>query len=311
MNAGEPSRRVLIVEDEAITALDLSCELTRIGYDVCGIVDTSADAIAAARQQRPSLVLMDIRLADGDDGVETARAIHGILDTAIVFLTAQSDEATLARALDVSPFGYLIKPFRARDLKVTLDLALTKHAQDVSAKRVLRAQAGTDTLTGLANRRHLDEAIESEWARCARERQPLSVLMIDVDHFKSFNDVHGHLQGDACLRNVAAAIRGACERPGDVMGRWGGEEFLAVLPGTDLHGAHTVADTIVRTVREIAFPAGERNGHDRVTVSVGVASVVPAAGERPTDLVDRADSALYAAKHNGRDRVVAAACGTS
>ena len=106
--------RVLIVEDEAITALDLATELRGLGYDVCGIVDTAEDAVTVAAQERPQVVLMDVRLADGGDGIEAAREVGLRQDAAIIFLTAHSDEATLARALVVSPAGYLIKPFRAR-----------------------------------------------------------------------------------------------------------------------------------------------------------------------------------------------------
>jgi len=143
----EPMPGVLIVEDEAITALDLATELAGMGYHVCGVVDTPEAAVGAAMRERPAVVLMDIRLANGGDGIETAQRICGHHDTAIVFLTAHSDEATLARALAVSPFGYLIKPFRARDLKVAIDLAVTKHSHDAAAVQSLRALAATDGLT--------------------------------------------------------------------------------------------------------------------------------------------------------------------
>lgn len=164
--AAVPGRRVLIVEDEAVTALDLSRELARLGYDVCGVVDTSAEAVRLAMETRPELVLMDVRLADGSDGIDTAREIARGHDTVIVFLSANSDEATLARALDVSPFGFLIKPFRARDLKVAIELALAKHAHDEAAVRALHALASTDPLTGLANR-HISTPPCSTPGRCA------------------------------------------------------------------------------------------------------------------------------------------------
>ena len=244
----EGGPRVLIVEDEAITALDLSNELTGLGYEICGVVDTAEDAVAAAVQQRPALVLMDVRLANGGDGIETARAICSRHDTAIVFLTAHSDEATLSRALEVSPFGYLIKPFRARDLKVAIDLAVTKHARDAAAARNLHSLATTDPLTGLANRRELDATLESEWNRCRATGSSLAVVMADIDHFKALNDAAGHLAGDACLVEVAAAIRDACLDLGAVPGRWGGEEFLAILPDASLDEAVAAAERIVAAV---------------------------------------------------------------
>lgn len=296
-------RRVLIVEDEAITALDLSTELTGLGYEVCGVVDTADEAVDAAARQGPNLVLLDVRLAEGGDGIEAAHRIRAQQDVAIVFLTAHSDEATLSRALEVSPFGYLIKPFRARDLKVALDLAITKHARDAAASRELQALAVTDSLTGLCNRRQLDSVLDSEWARGARTASPLAVLMIDIDHFKTYNDAHGHIAGDGCLAAVAAGVRGALRRPADVVGRWGGEEFLVILPGTDLAGAETVARDVAAAVGRLAIPRGGTAGDGPVTVSIGVAAVTPAGDHGVQALVGHADRALYAAKAAGRDCV--------
>jgi len=295
--------RVLIVEDEAITALDLSNELSGMGYEVCGIVDTAEDAVRMAVQARPALVLMDVRLANGGDGIETARAIAGRHDTAIVFLTAHSDESTLARAFDVSPFGYLIKPFRAQDLKVAIELALAKHARDAAAVQHLQAQAATDPLTGLANRRQLDATLEAEWRRCRETGGSLALVMIDVDHFKAFNDAAGHLAGDACLVKVADTIRDACRRPGAVLGRWGGEEFLAVLPGADLEAAVAVAERIVHAIRSARIGGTPAAGGGFVTVSAGVSAAIPGDDGSAGDLLNLADRGLYADKRGGRDRV--------
>lgn len=299
-------RRVLIVEDEAITALDLSTELTGLGYEVCGVVDTADDAVDAAARQVPNLVLLDVRLAEGGDGIEAARRIRAQQDVAIVFLTAHSDEATLSRALEVSPFGYLIKPFRARDLKVALDLAITKHARDVAASRELQAMAVTDALTGLCNRRQLNSVLDIEWAKGLRSRTPLAALMIDIDHFKIYNDAHGHIAGDGCLAAVAASVRGALRRPGDVVGRWGGEEFLAILPGTALAAAETLAREVATAVCRLTIPRGGTADDGLVTVSIGVAAVTPTGGHGVQTLVGRADRALYAAKAAGRNCVMCA-----
>jgi diguanylate cyclase (GGDEF)-like protein len=302
----ELSPRVLIVEDEAITALDLATELAGMGYHVCGVVDTADAALGAAVSERPAVVLMDIRLANGGDGIETAQRICSHHDTAIVFLTAHSDEATLARALAVSPFGYLIKPFRARDLKVAIDLALEKHARHNAAVESLRSLAATDALTGLANRRHLDDVLRDEWLRGLAAGSSLAVVMIDIDHFKIFNDAAGHLAGDACLARVAEILRTVCDRPGVVLGRWGGEEFLAVLRDTVLEDATTLARRIVETVREAALPHAAEQPGNVVTVSVGAAAAVPTAGSSVDALVGSADRGLYAAKRAGRSRAAAA-----
>jgi len=301
--AGEPGPRVLIVEDGAIAALDLSNELTELGYEICGVVDTADDAVQIAVRERPALVLIDVRLADGGDGIETARAICSRHDTAIVFLTAHSDDSTLARALDVSPFGYLIKPFRISDLKVAIELAVTRHARDAAVARDLRSLATTDPLTGLANRRQLHAVLEAEWTRCRQAGESLAVVMADIDHFKALNDASGHLAGDACLVEVAAAIREACQGSGAVLGRWGGEEFLAVLPDANLDEAVATAERIVAAVRTARLPSGRFQAGGGVTVSAGAAATTPAGIDSAARLVELADRGLYLAKRTGRDRV--------
>lgn len=168
----------------------------------------------------------------------------------------------------------------------------------------LRHLALVDDLTGLANRRQADSRLSSETARAGRDGTPLAMLMIDIDWFKAFNDTLGHPAGDDCLRRTAQAIAESARRPGDLCARWGGEEFAAVLPRTDLRGAREVAKRILRRVRALALPhPGSPMG--RLTVSVGAASLIPERGStRPDDLVALADRALYRAKANGRNTVV-------
>jgi diguanylate cyclase (GGDEF)-like protein len=301
-------QRILIVEDEAVTAMDLASELRRLGYEVCGMEDSAEGAVAAVEKGKPGLVLMDIRLGDNGDGVEAARRIAERHDAAVVFLTAHSDEQTLARALAASPYGYIVKPFRARELKVAVELALTKHAAERAATEKLSELVLTDPLTGLANRRHFDQTLASEWDRSVREKHPLALLMIDIDHFKSFNDSRGHAAGDECLKVVAQALRGHCARPGDLVCRWGGEEFAVILAGTDLAGAEHVAGELVDVVRGLSISRTISGKGACVTISAGVASAVPDNDNSSAKaLVEKADSALYAAKNAGRDRVRCAA----
>jgi len=301
------SRRILIVEDEAITAMDLAMELEQLGYEVCGTADTVGSALEEVKEKDPHLVLMDIRLGEGGDGVEAAEQILAQHDTAVVFLTAHSDEATLARALAVSPFGYIVKPFRARDLKIAVELALSKNAQDLRKQEEVGKLLLTDPLTGLGNRRKMDEALAVEWDRGAREGKPLGVLMIDIDHFKAFNDRYGHPAGDHCLEVVSRAILGHCDRPGDIVCRWGGEEFLVLLSSTDAAGADHVASDIVRVIRQLGLPHEGSPTAPTVTVSVGVASATPSPHGAVARLVERADQALYAAKGLGRNQFCRAA----
>lgn len=159
----------------------------------------------------------------------------------------------------------------------------------------------TDELTGLANRRSLTACLDREWRRSSREDTGLAAIMLDIDHFKRYNDTHGHAAGDACLRRVAVAISGCLRRAGDMAARYGGEEFVVLLPGSDVRGARTLAERIRRAVAacEPASPGGP-NG--RVTVSLGVAVRLAESFDTPRALLARADTALYAAKAAGRDR---------
>jgi diguanylate cyclase (GGDEF)-like protein len=302
MNPPPSAPRILIVEDEAVTALDLSGELRQMGCEVCGIADTFETAVATAQREHPDLILMDVRLRDGDDGVEAAMRICAERETAVVFLSAHSDDATLNRALSVVPFGYLVKPFRARELKVAIQVALSKHAKDAASSRELGELVLTDPLTGLGNRRKMDAVLGDEWARAAREQKPLAALVVDVDNFKPYNDLHGHLAGDQCLKLLAATIRPLCGRPGDLVCRWGGDEFLVLLPGTNEAGAARIARAILAGTNALRLPHGASNVSPVVTVSVGSAAVVPCDQDSPEGLVRRADAALYAAKKAGGNR---------
>lgn len=296
---------MLIVADKADTGVDLSKELQASGYEICAVVESGEEAVAAAARERPALVLVDVRLAGGGDGIETARRIKRGHDAAIVFLAAKADEASLARAIEVSPVGYLLRPFRPGELRVTIELALANHARDSATTRSLLALATTDALTGLPNRRQLDATLEAEWIRCREQRLSLAVVMVDVDHFKAVNDAGGHRAGDQCLQRIAAIVRDACHTPGTVIGRWGGEEFLAILADANLEQGLAVADRIVHRVRAARLPHPSRP-LGIVTVSVGAAVAIPS-GSSPETLVARADRGLYAAKHAGRDRVATAA----
>ena len=181
--------------------------------------------------------------------------------------------------------------------------------RDVSERQALQRrlehQATTDSLTGLANRRAFDEALAREWARAVRENGELSLILLDVDHFKLFNDHYGHQVGDDCLRDVAAAIRDVVRRPGDIAARYGGEEMAVILPDTPPAGAATVAEALREAVRRLGVQhAGSPCGV--LTASVGAATAKADVGRTismPDGLLIGADGALYRAKHNGRDRV--------
>ena len=182
---------------------------------------------------------------------------------------------------------------------------LEKQRQLEKTKRVLEGLALKDGLTGLYNRRHFSEQLAREWNRARREHIPLSLCMIDIDHFKRFNDTHGHLAGDQCIRLVAETVQRCFVRGSDLVARYGGEEFVALAAGVDRRAGRERAELLREAVRELT---GERNGRAAplVTVSVGLATMTPDERLVPEDLVQAADRALYQAKRQGRDRVIVA-----
>jgi diguanylate cyclase (GGDEF)-like protein len=191
---------------------------------------------------------------------------------------------------------------RERDLEKTV-AERTLQLEEANTKLQLLSEV--DPLTGIANRRRFEETLAREWRRATRDELSLSLVMIDIDAFKAFNDAHGHQVGDQCLRRVATEIREALTRPGDLVARYGGEEFAAILPSTPARGAHAVAEMLRSRVESLATPhSGATSGV--VTISLGVATASPGAASSPETLVAAADEALYRAKRAGKNRVESA-----
>ncbi|QMS90530.1 PAS domain S-box protein [Nostoc edaphicum CCNP1411] len=177
------------------------------------------------------------------------------------------------------------------------------YQQVQAANEELHRLATLDGLTQIANRRRFDEYLETEWQRLKREQVPLSLILFDVDFFKLYNDSYGHLAGDDCLRQLASALKNIVKRPADLVARYGGEEFAVILPNTEIQGAIHLAQTIRQAVCDLAIPHTQSRVCDRVTVSLGVVSIVPNCEISPPDLINAADKALYIAKQQGRDQV--------
>jgi diguanylate cyclase (GGDEF)-like protein/PAS domain S-box-containing protein len=195
----------------------------------------------------------------------------------------------------------------------TLRDATDRKTAEIKLKDALEQMermAATDGLTGLANRRHFDVVADKEWRRCRREHQPLSVLLLDADHFKHFNDRYGHLAGDGCLRAIASQLAAAARRSGDLAARYGGEEFLFLMPNTERDGALRMAERVRQLVLDLAIAHEGTPAPGVVTVSIGGATVWPKDPEtglsRVSALLAAADTALYQAKNGGRNRVVIA-----
>lgn len=295
-----PERPTVLVVDDTPTNLHILSEALRHTYDV-RIATNGADALRVLRGAlRPDLVLLDVMMPELD-GFEVCRTISSdasLRDIPVIFLTARDAPSDQLHGLQLGAVDYVTKPFDVPVLlaRVQAQLRLKQRSDQ------LEASAARDGLTGLFNRRRLEEHLEAEWQRCLRSPGPLSVLMADIDAFKGFNDAFGHVRGDACLRSVAKALAEAVTRRTDLLARYGGEEFTAVLAHTDSQGAGAVAERMRLNVSGLAIPHPCSPAGPMVTVSVGYATTIPKRERSWIHLVESADRALYAAKTLGRDR---------
>jgi diguanylate cyclase (GGDEF)-like protein len=313
---------ILIVEDEADQRLFLHEALTHAGFGPLYEAASGSDALKLlsqlAEQQQPlDLILMDIMLPDMD-GVEACRRIkqdRRFSDIPVVFVTAQRELSWLNSALDAGGIEYLKKPINPLELapRINAFLRLKRetdyHRQEearmaariaelAELNRELETLSYQDGLTAIPNRRSFDDLLERFCRYAVRDRLPLSLLMIDIDHFKLYNDTYGHLQGDQCLKQVAGILREMARRPGDICARFGGEEFVMALLNTDQMGASQVAELLRQRIESLHLPHAASPVSAWVTVSVGTTTCeYPLSGEcLPAELLAAADRALYQAK---------------
>jgi diguanylate cyclase (GGDEF)-like protein len=295
-----PNKQRVLIVDDTPTQLKIIIELLRQDHHVIFAKD-GATGLDLARSKAPDLILLDIMMPDMD-GYEVVRRLKADPATAgipVIFLTARTKAEDETHGLQLGAVDYIAKPVVPAVLKARVET----HLRLKQKADLLERLACLDGLTDLPNRRRLDEYLEQEWRRTVRSGRPLAVLMVDVDHFKAFNDAYGHGAGDACLRQVAAALRGVLRRPADLAARYGGEEFCLVLPEIDLDGATAVAEAARAAVEGLGIPHAHSGCADRVTISLGGAAAVPTREGGVAVLREAADAMLYAAKNEGRNRV--------
>jgi diguanylate cyclase (GGDEF)-like protein len=302
---------ILLVDDDPGAIQLMGRILSREGS--LRFATSGEDALRLAKRKAPDVILLDADMPKMTGFQVCAALKHepGLADVPIIFVTAHRDETFEVRGFDVGAADFIVKPVNPK-------LVVARVRAQLRTKRMadeLRRNATIDALTAIANRRRFDEALESEWLRARRAGQPLALLMIDVDHFKLYNDQYGHPAGDACLRAIARALQSACMRPGDLVARYGGEEFAMLLPETPISGAEHVAQRMLDGVAALQIPHAGSETARYVTVSAGLACYegvgnralgndeprlpVKAAAK---SLVETADRALYLAKREGRGR---------
>lgn len=297
--------KVLVVDDQPVNVQALH-QVFHSDHQVF-MATNGEQALALAARRQPDLVLLDV-VMPGMDGYEVCRRLKAdglTRDIPVIFVTAHRDDEAETRGLDAGAVDFISKPINPRIVRARARTHLTLKRQS----DLLRQWVYIDGLTGVRNRRYFDERLEQEWARSMRQGTPLSLLLIDVDFFKRFNDRHGHAAGDACLREVARCLAEGLRRPSDLIARYGGEEFACLLPETDAAGAESIAHQLADRVRQQGLAHQDSSVGPHVTVSIG-ACTKPAewrlAAEDGTQaLVRDADALLYAAKSQGRDRALA------
>lgn len=310
---------ILVVDDTRAVLLLLRKQLEHMGHTTVTAADGN-EAIQRFVDASPDLILMDVcmPLVDGFEAARRIRAIEtGAGWTPIIFLTGLADDGDLRQGIAAGGDDYLVKPVSSivleskiaamqRIVQMRRTLLETTEKLD-AANRELRRLSSIDGLTGIANRRCLDQSLSAEWSRGLREQQPLSVVMLDVDHFKQYNDRFGHQSGDECLRRVARALHESLHRPTDIVARYGGEEFSVLLPGADKDGALLVANRLRQNVEALGLEHPSSAASGVVTVSAGLATCVPLRELTPSELLGAADQMLYESKRSGRNRVTSAA----
>jgi diguanylate cyclase (GGDEF)-like protein len=296
--------RILLADDSATVRALARLELETAGFDVVEATD-GEQALSAALADPPDVVLLDVEMPvmDGYQCVQALKADPRTSGVPVVFLTGRVGAEDVVRALKLGGHDYLRKPPEAAELLARVNAALrVKQLQDelLARSEELERMSRTDFLTGLNNRRHLEETMARIGSGARRHGYPVAVLLVDVDHFKQINDSLGHAVGDEVLVQVARRLECAL-RTEDVLGRWGGEEFLVILPHTPAAAAAILGERLRAIVAD--DPMDSSGGAVRVTISVGGAAAEHA-GEH--DLLRVADEQLYAAKDAGRDRVLVA-----
>jgi len=309
--------KILVVDDTKTERLIMTSYLEKLGHEVVTGED-GQDAVEIYKNISPDLILMDV-IMPVMDGYESAQRIRNLDNDwiPIIFLSARVSPDDIAAGIDAGGDDYLTKPvdmvvldakmkamqriakMRHKLLKMSVELEKTNNE--------LQKLVNVDGLTGIANRRYMDQFLRVEFSRSIRYQQPISYILSDIDHFKTYNDHYGHLSGDDCLKIIAKALAAVCKRSTDLVARYGGEEFAIILPNTPIDEAKRIAEKLRKAVEALAIPHQASAVSDVCTLSLGVVTYQAQKGDQVDTLISMADDALYQAKESGRNRVVVSA----
>ncbi|MGB4599098.1 MAG: diguanylate cyclase [Trichlorobacter sp.] len=291
---------MILLVDDAPTNIQVLNEVLRDDYRLF-FATSGRVALRLIAESPPDLIILDVIMPDMD-GYEVCRALKAnalLQDIPIIFITSMRQQEDEVIGLELGAVDYITKPFNPAIVRLRV-----RNQIELKRQRDLLARlSNLDGLTGIPNRRALDANLDREWRRCQRSHKPLSLIMSDIDHFKNYNDTYGHLTGDDCLKTVSSTLQNILERPGDLLARYGGEEFIALLPETDAHGAQLVAGKMLQAITNLALPHAGIQPLEQVSISIGVATILPKRAASSTRLMEAADQALYQSKQAGRNRI--------
>jgi len=289
---------ILIVDDEKANVVELT-NILNTDYKVSAVID-SREAVETAEETMPDIILLDVVMPEmsGYDVIIALKSSEKTKGIPVIFITGLDSDEDEERGLTLGAMDYISKPFHAPIVKIRI----RNQIRMLEQFRMIERLSMLDQLTELPNRRSLEAQLNMEWRKALREQKPISILMIDIDKFKNYNDEFGHQQGDAALVAVAGMFRTVLKRPGDFAARWGGEEFIALLPNTNAEGALEVAEQMRSFVENMEIPC--QDGRiTKITLSVGVNTQTPEHQDVVSEFIRYADEALYEAKRKGRNQV--------
>lgn len=304
-----------MIDDSTVEHVIIQSYLEEFPYTLL-FANDGYQGIDMYNKEQPDLVLLDVMMS-GIDGYEVARRIRSSSQSwvPIIFLSGNAAPEDIVIGIEAGGDDYLAKPINKQILNAKVNamarIAQMRHqlvaisADLQQANKNLERLAVLDALTGIANRRRFDEMLELNFAIACRTQSPIALLMCDIDQFKLYNDNYGHIQGDECLRSVAETLADHPLRTTDLVARYGGEEFAVILASTDLPGAIYVAEGLCQSIRDLGIPHEGIGYQAQVTLSIGVAAMIPTPTQATTELIEQADEHLYYAKEQGRDRWVA------
>ncbi|MBF0102658.1 MAG: PleD family two-component system response regulator [Desulfobacterales bacterium] len=300
MNMETKKNRILVVDDSEEN-IDILVSLFQKDYMITAAIN-GKKALEIASKRPPDLILLDIMMPEMN-GYEVCHKLKGndiTKNIPVIFITALSDTLDEAKAFNLGAVDYITKPFQP----VITKARVRTHIELKNKTDMLETLVSLDGLTGIFNRRKFDEYLNAEWKRALRVQTHLSLILMDIDHFKQFNDHYGHATGDDCLRKVANELNNVIKRDNDFLARYGGEEFVVILPNTAINGAKHVAEVLRMAITKLNLPHEYSSAASHVSLSLGVASTIPTqTSNLPKALIEAADEMLYKSKKNGRNQV--------